>query len=849
MKSVITTLLFAAIGVLIILIVSLVLMSSAQKAYEEKSLEALKRFKTYRPYIFDINDLLVDPNDPTVWSANDQNRYYGLGHIPIQDPQFCKDIRRCIENNFEEGQSHCLLSYKVEHGVTFYSSYILDSITSRCPTIDVMEEIGGIGRKICSFDSNSIERYNKFKENNISLIDYQPYIHNCYIPPELGTGNILPDKTDQINYLYSGRGTEDGYYFKNGGTVRIIVTNFSVKDDPVGTCSYSLHVCGQNAIAASEDETPVEIFKTIQSLGEKGLEKGENELYYNETIYWGGPTPKLPGDIEIETIGAFFDPVLWLIYQLNYLSNLPKPPSINNIYGYHPRTNEFIFSGTYPNKEALVDAVDAGMWEWSEKHYTNKESMKYFMHLEPEFKNIYFSYLPIDNILEDSSKINFDQGCWNSDYESSNAYDRLKMNADTFEDSDNLKHNFNFSSFNFNVGDTIRMNLGIKKFFITLKEWKIKVKFLGIEVWSQTFSLINSINDKYEDIGVYLKPRVIMVMDPVTFCPRPATCGNGVCDWAVGECDNCPSECSLADCCTSIGGNDPNCNSAVGENSGNCLKPPGDCIHITCPDDTCDVGENCPDDASACPDNMCYEPTCTNGCGEYAVGAGGQDEACYGTTGCSTPPCRCDGSGNCTSGGSPGPGPAVSTLPDPPDLWTENNPVQDICWSGACVNITDGYWNNQWSNPVYLENTDVISGSYSIRNVFRTSSGATTNGILFLSVEADGFTEIPFDLTGYSQVHFWIKLVNTYSPADLGFDNCHINLWDSDGNRDWEPAYLRFSTITAHTGVWEEITLNLADVTADPVNFDWTLVTGVEVECSTGTDGSLMYIDDLYFIL
>ncbi|MFH1801822.1 MAG: putative metal-binding motif-containing protein [archaeon] len=65
-----------------------------------------------------------------------------------------------------------------------------------------------------------------------------------------------------------------------------------------------------------------------------------------------------------------------------------------------------------------------------------------------------------------------------------------------------------------------------------------------------------------------------------------------------------------------------------------------DCIEIDegcgsiCGDGVCDAGENCPADAGSCPDNQCYDPTCTNGCGEVEIAWGEQD---YGTSGCGSP--------------------------------------------------------------------------------------------------------------------------------------------------------------------------------------------------------------------
>ena len=69
----------------------------------------------------------------------------------------------------------------------------------------------------------------------------------------------------------------------------------------------------------------------------------------------------------------------------------------------------------------------------------------------------------------------------------------------------------------------------------------------------------------------------------------------------------------------------------------------------TCPDAECSSGENCPQDAVDCLDRMCYEPTCTDGCGETVVPSGSGDESCNHDRGCTSPPCSCDGDGNCAS--------------------------------------------------------------------------------------------------------------------------------------------------------------------------------------------------------
>ena len=76
-------------------------------------------------------------------------------------------------------------------------------------------------------------------------------------------------------------------------------------------------------------------------------------------------------------------------------------------------------------------------------------------------------------------------------------------------------------------------------------------------------------------------------------------------------------------------------------------------INQVCGNDICGADEDCPADASYCTDNTCYEPTCTNGCGQAAVASGSTDEACFDITGCVGGDCQCDGSGTCRSGAAP----------------------------------------------------------------------------------------------------------------------------------------------------------------------------------------------------
>ena len=75
-------------------------------------------------------------------------------------------------------------------------------------------------------------------------------------------------------------------------------------------------------------------------------------------------------------------------------------------------------------------------------------------------------------------------------------------------------------------------------------------------------------------------------------------------------------------------------------------EPTGTC-NGGVPDGTCEAGENCPEDADSCPANTCMTPTCEDGCGETHISSGSRHRNCNDYEGCPTPPCSCDGQGNC----------------------------------------------------------------------------------------------------------------------------------------------------------------------------------------------------------
>ena len=132
-------------------------------------------------------------------------------------------------------------------------------------------------------------------------------------------------------------------------------------------------------------------------------------------------------------------------------------------------------------------------------------------------------------------------------------------------------------------------------------------------------------------------------------CVGVVVCGDGICE--EGEyCSQDSTGCADNTCY------EPFCSNGCGQtfvsygaNDEGCVSPnycngAGSCIGaVVCGEGVCSEGENCGQDATDCADNTCYEPTCSNGCGQTLVGYGDNDENCM-------LPNYCNGAGSCISG-------------------------------------------------------------------------------------------------------------------------------------------------------------------------------------------------------
>jgi hypothetical protein len=503
MKAIIWTFLIGFFVMAVLLLSGFILYGYGITIFQNKTAEFMSLFTVYKPYEFNMSELLVNATDPNVLSDANQTTYYGNSNPKFS---FCSDLNHCIEMNIKKG-TPCLITYKVKPNVAFEIDDLTGAVEN-CPQVNIKEDLyEGTQRKICKY--KPIWTVHKLSENDMSLLEFEPGIHNCYLPDNLGPLNVLND-VNSINYLYSGRGTDTEYQFENGGTVRIVVTNVSIDKDFDASCSYSLYVCGQSAIAQTEDETTVNVFGKIRYLD-------ESNLYYNETIVWNGEPKEQTVDMALKMLCK----TLLLTDPLNLCGDFPDFPAGANVYGYNPRPYTFQLTSTVQDKKmALVDAVDAGMWEWNRINYNNEEATVYFSSVDGvDISDSYFSYTPISDVSDDSS-LSY-PFCWNISYESSDIRQRTelmepysggyKLPDSTFTTSSIFDHHFKFdgpwSSIN-----NISMTVGIKKIFITDHPMKATYTFGSIDS-----NILREVKNYYH-LGDDFKTRVILVMDPLTFC-------------------------------------------------------------------------------------------------------------------------------------------------------------------------------------------------------------------------------------------------------------------------------------------------------------------------------------------
>ena len=116
-----------------------------------------------------------------------------------------------------------------------------------------------------------------------------------------------------------------------------------------------------------------------------------------------------------------------------------------------------------------------------------------------------------------------------------------------------------------------------------------------------------------------------------------ATCPDGSCNVAGGECSTCAADCAVADCC----GTDTSCDTVVGEDCSNCADcecvAPDICCSGTCQTPACANNSDC-DDSDSCTTDTCSNPgACSAACYNSSVSCDDGNDGCC-PAGCFDPP-------------------------------------------------------------------------------------------------------------------------------------------------------------------------------------------------------------------
>lgn len=287
-------------------------------------------------------------------------------------------------------------------------------------------------------------------------------------------------------------------------------------------------------------------------------------------------------------------------------------------------------------------------------------------------------------------------------------------------------------------------------------------------------------------------------------CPQPAIC-------YLRTCDN---GCNAANAPTSSPIPSGSQDSGRCDDTQGCATPPcmcdgtGNCVNniVTCPDGVCSVGENCPADASSCPEPaVCYQRTCVNGCNNppSVIPIHSQDtdgaNLCDNTHGCTIPPCECDGTGNCINKAGTCPDGTCNVAGGECDTCPADCTLAACCGNGICNAAVGENSANCPSDCVSFKLT--VNTSKDVHNIpilgiqvtIASSAGSVTQ-----TTDAHGQTEFMLPpgcytisvspLAPYQFTHFWDSDCDkTHLPPlnwywDLGSNPYSFTMYDRDRN-------------------------------------------------------------------
>lgn len=347
----ILSILLAIILVLIFVMIALFGFAQARGIYEREEPKLGITFGVLRPYTFDINSLLVGPDEGMNKSQYDA--YYWGG-------PFCAALKGCIIKSITEGGSWCLVNFSKYKSppigpdeVSPASAIGGATALGGCPTQHLFEKVSGVEREVCYFRSGADHAIGSSKlfENDSQLVAYQPYFHGCFVPAE------MKGEANKVWHICDGTQPEKckdtKYYLPDGGWAAIYVAAAPNASDPLHSCVLNITTCGQRAIGTDISNMTVTIFELMRDLSRELTCAEWNDA--EKTCQLGGEG--------------------WL--------------------GHYPHFNQYNLTGKpKPSKSAVLAAVDAGMWEWSKRHLTDTSLIRGLPAALGSASGIRFSYAP-----------------------------------------------------------------------------------------------------------------------------------------------------------------------------------------------------------------------------------------------------------------------------------------------------------------------------------------------------------------------------------------------------------------------------------------------------------------------
>ena len=494
--SVVPMIFFLALA-LIVLFVSIAMLMPLREAFEKESIEQVSRFTPGTHYSFDVQDLFKASDDPknfntgkagtTEFNQNSIEYYSNVG----DDPQFCKDLRECIKQSITTQGGSCEIDLKLSRDskggdgkpLLFDPLYMLGYNDApphiRCKDMNINTVTpDGVEQQVCKFKSkeafNSFTRVGKtsflWDSNKQASSDlwffashvypHLPFMYGGYLYDGFETlcnnswSSYSCNQKDDLLVIFSMPGYAGDYKYSfvnysGGGTVKMIVFNASVDNDPERICNFSMMVVPQPAIATDASSITFDIFQLTYGLDKAMLKKpldtlpadssvtlyqksdyeGKKETYYSTTRYIGDSMNDIVSSLSIYggnlRVTLYDDSDYGGAQQTYYSSTSYIGDSMNDIvssmkiygtdppytFGYYPRPYEHIFSGTEykPTLDEIVQALRTGLFEWDKAHYTDTYAAKNY----DESSNAKFIALPLFEwaVVKDD-KINYGNDCW-----------------------------------------------------------------------------------------------------------------------------------------------------------------------------------------------------------------------------------------------------------------------------------------------------------------------------------------------------------------------------------------------------------------------------------------------------